>query len=71
MIKVLCTTLVWSGIIRNMRPFEKSSKIEVLVLLILQRVNFVYISHPSLCDQLRELYVLCVDFPQLFNILLN
>jgi hypothetical protein len=52
----------------NMRPFEKSSKIEDLVLLILQRVNFVYISHASLCNQLRELYFSCVDFPQLFNI---
>jgi hypothetical protein len=42
---------------------QKSSKIEVLVLLILQRVNFVYISHASLCNQLRELYFSCVDFP--------
>jgi hypothetical protein len=52
----------------NMCPFEKSSKIEVSVLLILQRVNFVYISHASLCNQLRELYFSCVDFPQPFNI---
>ena len=52
----------------KMFPFEKSSKIEVLILLILQRVNFVYISHASLCNQLRELYFSCVDFPQLFNI---
>ena len=66
---IMCNScLEWYHVICTLHPFEKSSKIEVLVLLILQIVNFVYISHASLCNQLRELYFSCVDFPQLFNI---